>query len=170
MMNIHNNQCSLLLNLKRHIKKTIGLINQCCQVRGFPTELGYFNTVVTGCFSCPRVEATPITWYLAPGITKFTNLKLIKNIPTTNVVRFVSMNSLMIFNFFCESKTYGATASDSYEPDLLLNRLLKTFRFNKSLNEWNLEWLLNLIHLTNGILLLFINVNMLWEAFRTSHL
>ncbi len=24
-------------------------------------ELGYFNTVAVGCFSCPRVEATPIT-------------------------------------------------------------------------------------------------------------
>ncbi len=23
-------------------------------------ELGYFNTVATGCFSCPRVEGTPI--------------------------------------------------------------------------------------------------------------
>ncbi len=26
----------------------------------------YFNTVAAGCFSCPRVEATSITWYLAP--------------------------------------------------------------------------------------------------------
>ncbi len=25
------------------------------------SELGYFNTVAAGCFSCPRVEATPIT-------------------------------------------------------------------------------------------------------------
>ncbi len=41
---------------------------ECCQVRGFPVELGYFNTVAAGCFSCPRVEATPITWYLAPGM------------------------------------------------------------------------------------------------------
>ncbi len=40
----------------------------CCQVRGFPAELGYFNTVAAGCFSCPQVEATPITWYLAPGM------------------------------------------------------------------------------------------------------
>ncbi len=24
-------------------------------------ELGFFNTVAAGCFSCPRVEATPIT-------------------------------------------------------------------------------------------------------------
>ncbi len=41
---------------------------ECCQVRGFPVELGYFNTVAAGCFSCPRVEATQITWYLAPGM------------------------------------------------------------------------------------------------------
>ncbi len=41
---------------------------ECCHVRGFPAELGYFNTVAAGCFSCPRVEATPITWYLAPGM------------------------------------------------------------------------------------------------------
>ncbi len=41
---------------------------ECCQVCGFPAELGYFNTVAAGCFSCPRVEATPITWYLAPGM------------------------------------------------------------------------------------------------------
>ncbi len=40
----------------------------CCQVRGFPAELSYFNTVAASCFSCPRVEATPITWYLAPGM------------------------------------------------------------------------------------------------------
>ncbi len=40
---------------------------QWCQVRGFPVELGYFNTVAAGCFSCPQVEATPILWYLAPG-------------------------------------------------------------------------------------------------------
>ncbi len=39
-----------------------------CQVRSFPAELGYFNTVAAGCFSCPRVEATPIKWYLAPGM------------------------------------------------------------------------------------------------------
>ncbi len=25
---------------------------QCCQVCGFPAELGYFNTVAAGCFSC----------------------------------------------------------------------------------------------------------------------
>ncbi len=41
---------------------------ECCHVCGFPAELGYFNTVAAGCFSCPRVEATPITWYLAPGM------------------------------------------------------------------------------------------------------
>ncbi len=41
---------------------------ECCQVRDFPAELGYFNTVAAGCFSCPWVEATPITWYLAPGM------------------------------------------------------------------------------------------------------
>ncbi len=41
---------------------------ECCHVRSFPAELGYFNTVAVGCFSCPRVEATPITWYLAPGM------------------------------------------------------------------------------------------------------
>ncbi len=29
-------------------------------------ELGYF--VAAGCFACSRVEATPITWYLAPGM------------------------------------------------------------------------------------------------------
>ncbi len=40
----------------------------CCQFCGFPAELGYFNTVAAGYFSCPRVEATPITWYLAPGM------------------------------------------------------------------------------------------------------
>ncbi len=34
---------------------------ECCHVCGFPAELGYFNTVAAGCFSCPRVEATPIT-------------------------------------------------------------------------------------------------------------
>ncbi len=43
-----------------------------CQVRGFPSELGYFNTVAAECFSCPRVEATPITWYLAPAMQIFT--------------------------------------------------------------------------------------------------
>ncbi len=37
----------------------------CCHVCGFPAELGYFNTVAVGCFSCLRVEATPVTWYLA---------------------------------------------------------------------------------------------------------
>ncbi len=31
-----------------------------------PSPLGYFNTLSAGCFSCPRVEATPIMWYLAP--------------------------------------------------------------------------------------------------------
>ncbi len=41
---------------------------QCCQVRGFAVELGYFNTVTIGCFSCPWVEATPITWYIAPAM------------------------------------------------------------------------------------------------------
>ncbi len=42
--------------------------NQCCQVHGFPAELVYFNTFSAGCSSCPRVEATPITWYLDPGM------------------------------------------------------------------------------------------------------
>ncbi len=41
---------------------------QSCQVRDFPAELGYFNTLSAGCFSCPRVEATPIMWYLYPGM------------------------------------------------------------------------------------------------------
>ncbi len=31
-------------------------------------ELGYFNTLSAGCFSCPQVEATPIMWYLSPGM------------------------------------------------------------------------------------------------------
>ncbi len=53
---------------------------QCCQVRGFSAELGYFNTVAAGCFSCPRVEATPITWYLAPGVLIFTCGTLPKNV------------------------------------------------------------------------------------------
>ncbi len=44
------------------------LTDQCCQVRDFPVELSYFNIVATGCFSCPRVEATPIMWYLAPAM------------------------------------------------------------------------------------------------------
>ncbi len=34
-------------------------------------ELGYFNTVAEGCFSCLRVEATPKTWYLAHEIADF---------------------------------------------------------------------------------------------------
>ncbi len=32
-------------------------MTQTCQVCSFPVELGYFNTVVVGCFACPRVEA-----------------------------------------------------------------------------------------------------------------
>ncbi len=32
----------------------------------FPVELGYFITVAVGCFSYPRVEATPVMCILAP--------------------------------------------------------------------------------------------------------
>ncbi len=54
---------------KKHQNKhahTITGPRQCCHLSGSPTELGYFTTVAVGCFSCPRVEATPITWYLSP--------------------------------------------------------------------------------------------------------
>ncbi len=45
---------------------------RCCQVCGFPVELGYIITVkarvVGGGFSCPWVEATPITSILVSGM------------------------------------------------------------------------------------------------------
>lgn len=44
---------------------------QCCQVCCFPAEMGFFNTVVAGCFSCPRIEATPVTGYTANGMQIF---------------------------------------------------------------------------------------------------
>ncbi len=31
-----------------------------------------FNTVAAGCFSCLQVKATPLMWYLAPGMHIFT--------------------------------------------------------------------------------------------------
>lgn len=34
-------------------------LSQCCQVRGFPGELGYFYTVAAGNFCSPQIEATP---------------------------------------------------------------------------------------------------------------
>ncbi len=33
---------------------------QCCQVCSFLVEMSYFNNVVAGSFSCPRVWTTPI--------------------------------------------------------------------------------------------------------------
>ncbi len=51
-------------------------------------KLGYFNTVAMGCFSYPRVEATPIMWYLAPGMQIVTWEPCQKNIflaPTHNI-------------------------------------------------------------------------------------
>ncbi len=45
---------------------------ECCQVRGFPAELGYFNTVAASCFSCPRVEATPNNVIFSPWNANFT--------------------------------------------------------------------------------------------------
>ncbi len=46
--------------LLQNIPCMLEFLEQCCQVCGFPVELGYFNIVATGCFSCPQVEATPI--------------------------------------------------------------------------------------------------------------
>ncbi len=45
---------------------------ECCHVPGFPAELGYFNTVAAGCFSCPRVEATQNNVIFSPWNANFT--------------------------------------------------------------------------------------------------
>ncbi len=49
-------------------RNVASLAHQWTVLPSLPTELGYFYTVAAGCFSCLRVEATPITWFLAPGM------------------------------------------------------------------------------------------------------
>ncbi len=64
------------------------LTDQCCQVCDFLVELGYFNTVATGCFSCPRVKATPITWYLAPA------MQILPGEPHQKNMYFITRNAI----------------------------------------------------------------------------
>ncbi len=59
---------AFLLRYKEEI--TIGYYHYC-QALSFPVEFRYFNTLAMGCFSCPRVEATTIMWFLAPGVRNF---------------------------------------------------------------------------------------------------
>ncbi len=81
---------------------------QCWRVRGFPAESGYFNTVAVGCFSCPRVEVTPITWYLVPGMWILPGKPLQKSVfyppecyftggPPRNVIGLVLSNNWVGF-------------------------------------------------------------------------
>jgi len=56
--------------------------NQCCQVCDFPAELGYFNTVAAGCFSCPWVEATPNNMIFSPWNANFTR----RTLPKTRIL------------------------------------------------------------------------------------
>ncbi len=86
---------------------------ECCQVRGFPAELGYCNTVAVGCFSCPRVEATPITWYLAPG------MRTLPGNPPRNAIGLVLSSNWA--GFVAKTWQPWSPWSDTQETEILQN-------------------------------------------------
>ncbi len=68
---IHNFVCCRLLNAASGASVAC-VCAECCHVLGFPAELGYFNTVAAGCFSCPKGLSDPNNVIFSPWNANFT--------------------------------------------------------------------------------------------------